>query len=168
MFFKLRYGTFVIGFLVISSLWMAVTFLPVLYSIAFPPRDLRQIMLALESGGDSPSVASPAVAEVVASAGFARRAIPVGYYSGVSATLKHNDSHTDRTIQVSYVAWFQKMPHPILLLITRSETDGVLEEYRIDEGAPMSLVRAYALPMDMFVFSLFLYRRRRLRTVSAA
>jgi hypothetical protein len=67
---------------------------------------------------------------------------------------------------VSYVAWFQKIPKPMLLLITRSEKDGVIQSYQFDQGEPMSLVGAYAFPLLTFGFSLYLVRRRKSPTLT--
>jgi hypothetical protein len=161
MFFRLSLRIFVIGLLVLSSLWVVATFLPILYSMLFPPRDIQEIVRALKAQGNAPQEAATIVEETIASVGPLQRTLQVGYHTGASVTLRHNDSHTSRTTQVAYVAWFQKIPKPILLLITRSETDGVFQSYRLDEGAPMSLVRGYAFPLVTFAFSLFLFRRRK-------
>jgi hypothetical protein len=70
-----------IGLLVLSSLWVVITFLPLLYSILFPPRDIQEIVRALEERGTvSPQIAT-AVQETIASTGPLRRAVQVGYYS---------------------------------------------------------------------------------------
>ncbi len=163
MFFRLSVRMFVIGLLVLSSLWVAATFLPILYSVVSPPRDIRDIVLALETRASAPPDARATVEQTIASAGPLRRALQVGYYSGYAATLRHNNSHASRTIQVAYVAWFQNIPKPILLLITRSETDGVFQGYQLEEGAPMSLVGGYAFPLMTFALALVLFRRRRSR-----
>ena len=80
--------------------------------------------------------------------------------------LQHNNSHSTRKTQVAYVAWFQKLPKPILLLITQSETDGVFQGHRLVEGEPMSLVGGYAFPLVIFAFSLPLFRLRKSRILT--
>jgi hypothetical protein len=159
--FRLSLRVFIIGLLVLSSLWVGATFVPVLYSMVFPPRDIHDIVRALEQRGNAPPGMATTVAEqIIAQAGPMQKALQVGYHSEVSARLQLNNSHTTRTTQVSYVAWFQKIPKPILLLIERSETDGVLQGYQINEGAPMSLIGSFAFPLAVFAFALFLFLRR--------
>ncbi len=149
MFLKLSFRIFTIGLLVLSTLWVLIVFLPVLYSIVFPPRDIRDIVRALESKSNPPANAVALVERTVASAGILRRSFQVGYYSGVSATLHYNDSHTSRRIQVAYVAWFQKIPAPILLLITRSETDGILDGYQLGNADGVNKVINDSYPFGM-------------------
>jgi hypothetical protein len=160
MFFRLSFRVFVIAFLIFSIGWVAATFLPVLYSIVFPPADIRQIVRALELRSEASPNTANAVEEIIDQVGPLQRAIPVGYYRGISATLHYNDSHIGKTTQVSYVAWFQKTPRPTLLLITKSERDGVLSGYQLEEGAAMSLVVTYALPLVMLTFSFLLLKSR--------
>lgn len=151
---------FGIGLLALSSLWAAVTFLPILYSVVSPPRDLQQVICALEMRCSAPPEAAATVQAAVAAAGPLRRALQVGYYSGVTATLGLNASHASRRTQLSYVAWFQNIPKPMLLVVSRAESDGVFEGYRIGEGEPRSLIVGYASPLLLFAFSLYLMRRK--------
>jgi hypothetical protein len=159
MFFRLSLRVFVIGMLVLSSLWLLLGFVPILYSIVYPPRDLEAIVRALEVRGTAPPQAAAIVQQTIASAGTLRRGVRIGYHVEASATLNVKSSHSSKTTQVAYVAWFQNLSKPILLLIERSETDGVFQSYGIGEGAPMSLVGAYAYPLIAFGVSLFLVRR---------
>ena len=162
MLFRLSLRVFIVGLLVLSSLWVADTFLPIFYSMVFPPRDIHGIVLALEHRGNaSPGMATTVAEQVIAQAGPMRKAWQVGYHSEVSATWQLHKSHTDRTTQVAYVAWFQKLSKPTLILIERSETDGVVQGYRINEGEPMGYVRGYGLPLAVFVFSLVVFLRRK-------
>jgi hypothetical protein len=110
MFFRPSLRIFLIGPLVLSSLWVVLTFLPILYSIMFPRRNIQEIVRALESRGDAPPDARAAVEESISSDGLLRRTVQVGYYSGASAILQHNNPHSTRKTQVAYVAWFQKRP----------------------------------------------------------
>jgi hypothetical protein len=158
--FRLSIKAFLIGLFALSSLWVAVTFFPILYSIAAPPRDLQQVVCALEMRCSAPPQAAAAVQAALASAGPLRRAVQVGYYSGATETVQLNASHISKRTQISYAAWFQNVPKPVLLVISRSESDGVFEGYRVLEGEPMSLVVGYASPLLLFAFSLYLLRRK--------
>lgn len=169
MFFRLSLRVFVIGLLVLSSLWVLLGFVPILYSIVFPPRDLQEIVGALKARRSAPPQAAAIVQQTIDSVGNLRRAVRVGYHIQAAATMNVNGSHTSRTTQVAYVAWFQNLSKPILLLIERSETDGVFQNYAIEQGAPMSLVTAYAYPLIALGLSLYLvrrYGRRALETTS--
>jgi hypothetical protein len=147
--------------LVLSSLWMCATFLPLLYFVLLPDHDLRGIVLALEERGTAPVEAAAVVQETVAAAGSLTRAVPVAYYSGVTATVRVSGSQTSKIKQASYIVWFQKHPKPLLLLITRYEGDGDQTGYSINEGEPMFMMRGYALPVLLFGLSLFLVRRKK-------
>jgi hypothetical protein len=48
----------------------------------------------------------------------------------------------------------------MLLRVSRSDSDGVFEGYRVGEGEPMSLIVGYAKPLLLFAFSLYLVRRK--------
>jgi hypothetical protein len=162
MLVRLSLRVFIIGLLALSSLWVAAGFLPLVYSMLFPPRDIQQIVRALEGKGNAPpGPATTVVEEMLGLAGPLRRALQVGYHVEVSATFRLNNSHTTRTTQLSYIAWFQKIPGPMLLLVERTETDGVLESYQINQGAPMSLIGSYASPLLVFAFSLVLFLKRK-------
>ena len=161
MLLRLSLRVFIIGLLVFSSLWLADVFLPVLYSMLFPPRDIHRIVQALEQRGTAPAgMATTIAGQILAQAGPMRKAWQIGYHTSVSATFQFHNSHTERTTQVAYVAWFAKLPKPTVLLIERSEVDGALQGYRINEGEPMDFVRGYGLPLAVFAFSLVVFFRR--------
>jgi hypothetical protein len=160
---------YAIVLLALSSLGMCATFLPLLYFVLFPSNDLQGIVLALEERGTAPPEAASVVQGAIAAVGPLRRAIPVGYYSGVTATYQMRGSHTSKKMkvsQVSCIAWFQKAPKPLLMVITRSEGDGGQRAYGISEGDPAVMVRGYALPLLAFGVSLFLVRRRKAPPIS--
>jgi hypothetical protein len=157
---QLRIRTFSFGLLALSSLWLAVTFLPILYSVVFPSRDLQQVICALEMRCSAPPEAAAIIRAALASAGPLRRALQVGYYSGATTTLQLNASHTSRGTQISYLAWFQNVPKPLLLLVSKSETDGTFDGYRVGEGQPRSLIVGYSLPLLLFTFCLYFVRRK--------
>jgi hypothetical protein len=114
----------------------------------------------LETRCSAPPEAAATVQATLASAGPLRRAVQVGYYSGAATTLQLNASHTSRRTQISYLAWFQNIPKPLLLLVSKSETDGAFDGYRIGEGEPRSLIVGYALPLLFFTFCLYFARRK--------
>ena len=155
--------TYAIMLLVLSSLWMCASFLPLLYSVVFPNRDIEEVLFALEGSGTAPPEAAPIVQQAIAAAGPLRRAVKVGYYSGVTTAVRMSGSHTsERVNQATYIAWFQKLPRPIVITITRSESDGGQRAFGVNEVDPVSLVRGYAPPVFLFGVSLFLVRRRQL------
>ena len=153
--------TYAIILLAVSSLWMCATFLPFLYSVLFPNEDLQGIVHALEERGTAPPEAVAVVQETIAAAGPLTRAVPVAFYSGATVTVRLGGSQKSSKKQGSYIAWFQKHPKPLLLLITRYEGNGGRRAYEINEGEAMFIVRGYALPVLPFVASLFLVRRRK-------
>ena len=160
MFPKLRLRTFSIGLLVFSSLWVTMTVFPLLYSVLFPQRDLQDILYALELRRTAPPQAATIVQRTIAAAGPLRGAVQVGYYSGITATFQLNASHRSKKTQVAYLAWFQKIPKPFILVINRYESGGVLQGYEIDEDHPMSFVRGYGLPLLALGGSLYLVLKK--------
>jgi hypothetical protein len=140
---------------------MCAVFVPLLYFVVLPNHDLQGVVYALEGRGTAPPEAVAIVQEAIAAAGPLTRAIPVAYYSGVTATVRVSGSQTSREIQVSYIAWFQTHPKPLLLLITAYDGDGGRRVYAINEGEPMAMLRGYGLPVVLFGVSLFLARKRK-------
>jgi hypothetical protein len=154
--------TYAIILLGLSSLWMCAVFLPLLYSVVLPNADLQGVVSALEGRGTAPPEAAGIVQGTIAAVGPLTRAIKVGYYSGVTATVRVSGANTSEKVkQASYVAWFQKPPRPMLFAITRYESGGGQRSYGISEVDPVSLVRGYALPVLLFGVSLFLVRKRK-------
>src|SRR5216684_6694073 len=160
--FKSGRPTYAIVLLALSTLWMCATFLPLVFSVLFPNRDLQGVVHALEGRGSAPQEATAVVQETVAAVGPLTRAVPVAYYSGMTATVRVSGSKTPKEKQASYVAWFQKRPKPLLILITVHKDEQGHNLYEISEGEPMFMVRGYALPVLAFGVTLFLARRRRL------
>jgi hypothetical protein len=160
VFFKLRLRTLWIVLLVLSSLWVADVFGPLIYSVLSPKADFQDIVHVLEGHGTPPPQVTAPVQETIASAGTLQRAIQVGYYSGVTATFQLNASHATRKTQVSYLAWFQKLPKPTILVINRYQTDGGSQNYEIGEGDIGSFARVLGLPLLALVFSIFAVRKR--------
>ncbi|MFI5107234.1 MAG: hypothetical protein ACHP78_00140 [Terriglobales bacterium] len=70
---------------------------------------------------------------------------------------------------MSYLAWFQKIPKPLILLINRYESDGVLHyEIAEAEGGLVTFVRGYVLPLLALGVSLYLVHRRKSLNNSAS
>lgn len=61
---------------------------------------------------------------------------------------------------MSYLAWFQKIPKPFVLVINRYESEGALQGYEIDKDEPLSIVRVYGLPLLTLGVSLYLVLRK--------
>jgi hypothetical protein len=162
--FRSNRPTYAIILLVLSSLFMCATFLPLLYSLVFPNANLLGVVSALEERGTPPPESAPLVQQVIVSAGPLTNAIEIGYYSGATTTFHlsgSNASEKVKVLQATYIAWFQSRPKPLLMAITRYENDSGQSAYQISEGDPASLVRGYALPVLLFGVSLFLMRRRK-------
>ncbi|MGA2002024.1 MAG: hypothetical protein ABSG70_01505 [Terriglobales bacterium] len=160
MFFKLKGRRLAIGLLVLSSLWASATIIPLLYSLVFPNEGLEGVVMALEGRTTASPEAVAVVQETLAAAGPLRRAMQVAYYSQVTATVRHGQTQTSRMKQVLWIAWFEKLSKPILLVITQFESEGVLK-YAISEGELISIVRGYGFPLLAFGFSLYLVRRKK-------
>jgi hypothetical protein len=139
---------------------MFAVFLPLLYSVVFPNKDVQGIVYALEERGTAPPEAVAVVQETIAAVGPLTRAIPVAYYSGVTTEVRVGSLQSSRKKQASYIAWFQKHPKPLLLLITDYEGEGGRRAYAINEGEAVSMVRGYALPVFLFGVALFLVGKR--------
>jgi hypothetical protein len=162
--FKSNRPTYAIILFVLSGLFMCATFLPLLYSLVLPNANLLGVVSALKERGTPPPESATLVQQVIASAGPLTKAIEVGYYSGETTTFHLSGSHASekvKVLQATYVAWFQMRPKPMLMAITRYESDAGQSAYQISEGDPAGLVRGYALPVLLFGVSLFLLRRRK-------
>jgi hypothetical protein len=160
VFFKLRLRTFWSVLLVLSSLWVADVFGPAIYSFLTPKPDFQDIIHTLEGRGTPPPQALAAVQGTMASAGLLQRAIQIGYYAKITGTFQLNASHTTRKTQLAYVAWFQRLPNPTILIINRYQTDEGLQEYEIGEGEVGSMARGLGLPLLALGFSIFAVWKR--------
>jgi hypothetical protein len=162
MFLKLSLRSFWILLLVLTSLWVAALFGPLLYSLLSPTADLRTIVRALQGRGEAPLNSGPMVQKVLEQGGVLGRAVKVGHYAGGSVVFRNNASHTISKTEDSYIAWFQKIPKPFLLVVRRYKADGALQGYEIDSGDATSfLVHAYVPPLLAWAVSLYLVRKRK-------
>jgi hypothetical protein len=162
--FKSSRPTYAIVMLVLSSLFMCATFLPLLYSVVLPNEDIQGVVSALEERG-APSLESETVVrQAIDVAGPLSRAIKVGYYSGVTKSIHLAGSQTSETInatQATYIAWFQRHPGPTLVSITCYKNGEDQKAYAISSADPVRIVRAYAIPICLLGVSLLLARRRK-------
>jgi len=130
------------------------------YSVLSPKPDFQDIVHALEARGTPPPQVSAAVQGIITSVGPLQRTMQVGYYSGITAMFQPNASHTTRKTQVAYLAWFQRLPKPTILIINRNLTAGGLQNYDIEEGEVGEVARALGLPLLALAFSIFVVWRR--------
>jgi len=159
---KLRLQTFWIILLVLSILWVAAILGPLLFSVLSPTEDLSAIVQALQGRAAPPSKADTIVQQVLELGGPLGRAIHVGHYAGGSVVLQNGASHTMTKVEDTYVAWFRKIPKPILLIVRRYTEDGALKRYEIESADSVSpLARAYAFPVVALAVSIYLVRKRR-------
>lgn len=159
--FKSSRPTYAIILFVLSGLWLCAAILPLFYSLLFPNADLQGVVLALRGRQTLPPASASVVREIVGSFGLLRRAVPVGYYSGVTATVRADGKNSAARIwQVSYIGWFQKLPKPIVIAISCYETEKGEKVYESSEPSLASVVRAYVSPLILFGTSIFLARRK--------
>ena len=157
---------YTIVLLMLSVFFLGTTFLPFLYSVVFPNEGISGVLSALEGRAAPLPESAQVVQESIDAAGYLGRAIPVGYYSGITATFHRNGPQPPErfhVLQSTYIAWFQKHPKPIVLAITRYDHDGYQTQYSVTQGDPVGLVRAYVLPILLFGVSLFLVCTRKSR-----
>ena len=141
--------------LVLSSLWMAATILLLFYSLFFPNADIKHVVRALEGRETLSKDVEPLVEQVTSSLGQLKRAIPIGAYWGGSAEYKGGESHTTKTIEVYYCAWFEKRSKPTIFVVQRSERDGSWLRFHTYEGAFFGALRMYLLPATFVAFSVY-------------
>ena len=153
MFPKPKTRTLAIALLALSILWMCALIFPLCYYIVAGNHDLKFVVSALEESETAPPQLAPLVEQVLAQGGRLKRAVPVGYYTGITATVRLNGTQTTKVRQVSYIAWFEKRPRPILLLISQYETNGE-GKLAVNQGEWewMSVVKGYGLPLVALVF----------------
>jgi hypothetical protein len=167
MLVKLRGRAFSWVLFVVTIVWAAAINGPVLYSLLVPNQDIQQIIRALEGRETLSGAMASLSQEVTGSAGLVRRAMLVGAYWHVSGDYNIKESHTTRTTQLSYLAWFEKRKEPALLIVTRTDVDGSRLRYDIGEGDPFGALRDDLLPVLALAFSAFwlLWTRSRSRKI---
>ena len=163
MAFKSGRPVYAIILVALSTLFMAATFLPFLYSILFPNENVERFVAALKDRGETPPDADNVVDRTKAAVGSLTRAIQIGssFETRTAFDLRGSRApeHT-HTSQGIYIAWFQRRPKPMLVSIARYENDEGQKAYGISEVAPLTVVRGYGVPVALFGASLFLVCRR--------
>ena len=148
----------------LSTLFMAATFLPFLYSILFPNVNVERFVAALEDRGEAPPDADNVVDRTKAAAGSLTRAIQIGssFETRTAIDLRGSRApqHTHMS-QATYIAWFQRCPKPMLVSIALYENDQGQKAYGISEVATLTVVRGYGVPVALFGASLFQIRKRK-------
>jgi hypothetical protein len=160
MFIRLSNRAFPIVLLVLSSLWMAATILLLFYSLFFPNADIKHVVRALEGRETLSKDAELLVEQVTSSLGQLKRAIPIGAYWGGSAEYEIGESHTTKTIEVYYFAWFEKRSKPTIFVVQRTELDGSSLRFHTYEGTLFGALRVYLLPAIFVAFSVYWLRKR--------
>ena len=136
----------------VSAMWIALLVCPLLYSVVFPSPETRQLVRELEGYGTVPQQLDP----LVQHAGLLRRAIPVKKYWHFSGDYTLKQAHTTVDTELSYIAWFQKLPKPMLLVITRTATGSdVRLGITVDSRNPFTMLWVYYVPLALLVSSVF-------------
>ena len=155
---KISLRVFCVALLVLSSFWLLAVIGPPVYCWFVPPKDFQSVIMALEGQEGVPASAASAVHQTVASAGSLRRAVQIGYYARAQAVIRVNERHVEKESQASYIAWFENLQRPILLILQKQQIDNGPEEFEIALGYPVSMVRGFALPFFAFVGAIFAFR----------
>ena len=134
--------------------------MPLCYSLLFPNPEIRHIVRAFEGREDLEGLLAP-LASVTNSVGRLKRAIQVTAYWGVSAEHKGGESHTTKTAEVSYLAWFEKRSKPTILVVTRTQVDNSRARFDTDEGSLLRTLRIYLVPAVALAFSVYWFVSRR-------
>jgi hypothetical protein len=148
----------------LSTLFMAATFLPFLYSILSPNLDIERFVAALKDSDEAPLDPDSVVEQTKGAVGSLTRVIQIGYYSETSIGFHLSGSRAPEhihTSQATYIAWFQRHPKPMLVSVTLRANDEGQKAYGISEVAPITLVRGYGVPVALFGAALFLVRKRK-------
>lgn len=167
MFIRLKGRAVPLVLLVISSLWVVAFVLPLLISFLFPNADIQHIVRAFEGKETLGEELAP-LAKVTNSVGRLKHAIQVAAYWGTSVEYKHGESHTTKTTELSYLAWFEKRPKPMIFIVTRTQIDGSTVRFDTDEGSLLGTVRVYLVPASVFALSLYWFVRTRERRLVMA
>jgi len=158
---NLKFGRpmYVIVLFVVSSIYMGVFFLPLLYSLVFPNADIEQVAEALKEGGIAPMDADTAVEQAKAALGPLTKAVQIGWGYDASKQYHLAGSHERTTTTATsyiYLAWFAKLPKPIVIVIALYENDAGQKAYRISQVSGMLLARQLVPPLLLFAVSVFL------------
>ena len=154
---------YVIILFVVSSIYMGVFFLPVLYSLLFPNADIEQFVAALKNGGIASMDADTVVEQAKAALGPLTKAIQVGWGYSVTKGYHLAGAHEQTTITATsyiYLAWFAKLPKPVFVEVILYENDSGQKAYHIGPVSGILLARQLAIPLLLFAVSVFLMFRK--------
>lgn len=161
MFLKLSSRVAPAVLLVLSSIWMAAAIFLLLYSLLFPNADIMHFVEALKGRETPRADMGRLVYQTGSVVGLLRHAMPVGAYWGGSAEFKIGETHTTKTIEIYYLAWFDKRSHPTILTVTRTEEDRSSVSLYIHEGTLFGAVRLYLIPASLLALSIYWFKRKR-------
>jgi hypothetical protein len=156
--------TYGIVLLLISGFFLCATFLPFLYSIAFPNENLQKFLSALKGSEPSPLDSDTVVQQAIAAAGTLKRTIPIGYSYQVTRRIHYAGAQAPEEIKASqaiHIAWFRKRPEPMLVAFTCYASGDGQTSYQITQVSPLVVLRGYGVPLCFFGLSLVLARRRK-------
>lgn len=164
MAFKSSRPIYAIILLLVSGFFMCTTFLPFLYSVLFPNKDLQGFITALEGREPPPLDSDTVVQQTIAAVGALKRTMKIAYLYQVTTQIHYAEPRTTKKIEVSQdvnIAWFEKHPKPMLVAFACYEHGDGQKDYGISEVNPLVVVRGYAIPLVFFGLSLFLARKRK-------
>jgi hypothetical protein len=151
--------------LLVSVVFMCTTFLPFLYSVAFPNENLQGLIHALEGREPPPLDSETVVQQTITAVGALKRTMKIGYGYQVTTKIHYAEPRTIEKIKVSQdinIAWFEKQPKSMVVAFACYEHVNGQKDYGISEINPLVVVRGYAIPLVFFFVSLFLARKRKL------
>lgn len=108
--------------------------------------------------------AESTVVAAKAALGPLTKAIHIGSSYGSTTKFDLSGSHGQTRISTTayiYIAWFQKQQRPMTIAISLYANDRGQKAYGIGEVNAASAARQYAVPVLLFVVSIFLVFRRK-------
>jgi hypothetical protein len=132
--------------LILSSLWTAATYAPLVYSLAFPNHLIQRIISHLRNPNPTNSDLSP-LRGLIDNAGHLKHAIRVGAYYGAATEYESRQWHNSKRTEFTYVAWFEKPPNPRVMVVKVTQSDSSTLHYEIYEGQKFVMVRVLLLPL---------------------
>jgi hypothetical protein len=161
--FRSRRPIWVVVLFAISAIYLGVMFLPLLNSMLLPNENIERVVAALKQDGTAPLDADTVVDQAKAALGPLTKAIQVGWGYNATKQIHLSGAHEQATITVTsyfYLAWFEKLPKPVVIAIYLYENDAGQKAYRISEVSGVLLLRQYAIPLVLFAVSLVLMFRK--------
>ena len=159
MLIRLKSSAAPVLLMVVSSIWLFATIFPLLYSLVVPSPDITHIIRAFE-GREALRADLAPLAEVISQTGRLRQAVPVAAYFEASAEYKAGESHTAKTTEVSYIAWFERRSKPTIFVISRTD-DGSSLRFHAYESTFFGTLRNYFFPAAAVAFSFCWLKKKR-------